>query len=94
MKFFKENLPNFSNLKKKFELEKNIIKNEELEEEIKISSQELSKLCDGMISSTPDIVKIFQAPLGVVNKYTQYKFNIVQFQKDSISKRRILQFIN
>ena len=82
MKFFKENLPNFSNLKKKFELEKNIIKNEELEEEIKISSQELSKLCDGMISSTPDIVKIFQAPLGVVNKYTQYKFNIVQFQKE------------
>ena len=82
MKCFKENLPNFSVLKKKFESKKNIIKNEALEEEIKIASQELSKLCDGIISSSSDIIQIFKLPLLVVNKYTQCKFNIIQFQKE------------
>ena len=49
MKFFKENLPNFS---------------------------------VWIISSSSDIIQIFKLPLLVVNKYTQCKFNIIQFQKE------------
>ena len=83
MKFCKEHLQTFSFIKKKFELDGNtFVKNKSLEEKIKISTEELSKLCDGIIASTSDIIKIFQSPLGVVNKFTKSNFDIVQFQKE------------
>ena len=83
MKFCKEHLQTFSFLKKKFESDGNtFVKNKSFEEKIKISTEELSKLCDGIIASTSDIIKIFRSPLGVVNKFTKSNFDIVQFQKE------------
>ena len=83
MKFCKEHLQTFSFIKKKFELDGNtFVKNKSLEEKIKISTEELSKLCDGIIASTSDIIKIFKSPLGIVNQFTKSNFDIVQFQKE------------
>ncbi len=83
MKFCKEHLQTFSFIKRQFESDGNtFVKNKSLEEKIKISTEELSKLCDGIIASTSDIIKIFQSPLGVVNKFTKSNFDIVQFQKE------------